>query len=75
MARVEVVEARKKKGGAQISASLDADEHARFTKHAKRLGGTKATILAGLDALEAVAQRRNEITKQDVIDAIERRMK
>ena len=71
MARPERVTKKKDGGGRQISALLDAKEAALLDKHAEREGGVKAALLAGLRALD----RKNELSKDELLREIQRRLK
>lgn len=54
-----------------VSLRLDEAELALLTKLAKRYGGKQAAIVAGLNALSG----RNDMTKEELLAEIERRLK
>lgn len=58
-------------GGRQISAMLTPAEAELLARHEKRLGGVKAALIAGLQALD----QRGRITTRELIHEIELRLK
>ncbi len=72
MARTERLARRTTEGGKQISALLNADEAALLKRCQDKTGqGLKATLVAGLRALE----RKNDLSKAELLAEIERRLK
>lgn len=58
-------------GGRQISAMLTPAEAELLARHEERLGGLKAALVAGLQALD----RRGKITTRELLHELEQRLK
>lgn len=72
MARKEAAAKRKAEGGRQISMSLTGEEAALLDRlrESGRHGTNKATIVAALNILAG----RNDLTRDDVMDWLERHL-
>lgn len=66
-----VAKSNAKRGAVPVGLRLLPDELAILDQMADRLGGRKAAIMAGLDALK----KRNDLTQDQVLDWIKRNTK